>query len=133
MPIGSTVQHTWDAENAIHHIRFLASSRQAIEDWIRVMDHIYAGLTDADHVRLMLDGSQSGTLPLTPALNRGRQWAQSLKAHPQARVALLLPDNRLRPLANSLLGLLRMGHLKIHLFEPAQRDEAIAWLCEGAG
>ncbi|MFQ3646860.1 MAG: STAS/SEC14 domain-containing protein [Anaerolinea sp.] len=126
------ITYTFDPVLEVHRIVFLESSREAVEDWVAVMDAIYAALGPDDAVRFLFDERPSGALPLTNAINRGVRWARSLEYHPPARVAFLFPDRMIASLANSMLGMVQrqMGHLSVRLFNTDQEAQAIAWLTD---
>lgn len=129
---GVHVEYTYDAARDIHRIVFLNASREAIEEWVAVMDAIYDHLTPDDAVRFLFDERPSGPLPLTYSINRGIRWTRTLEYHPSARVAFLFPDRMITSLANTMLGLVQrqMRHLSVRLFDPTQELEAIAWLTD---
>jgi hypothetical protein len=129
------ITYTFDPILEVHRIVFLESSREAIEDWVAVMDAIYAALGPDDAVRFLFDERPSGALPLTYSINRGVRWTRSLEYHeyhPPARVAFLFPDRMIASLANSMLAVVQrqMGHLSVRLFNADQEAQAIAWLTD---
>ncbi len=126
------ITHTFDPIIEVHRIVFLESSREAVDDWVAVMDAIYATLGPDDAVRFLFDERPSGALPLTYAINSGVRWARGLEYHPHARVAFLFPDRMVASLANSMLAIVQrqMGHLSVRLFNADQEAQAIAWLTD---
>lgn len=124
------VHYTYHKNENIHEMYFTQSSRGAVDEWVMLMTAIYKHITDKDSVRLLLDISDSGVLPLNYAIGQGRKWSNSLVIHPEARLAFLYRSDALRSLANTLLSALRMGHLRVRFFEPNNREGAVAWLCE---
>jgi hypothetical protein len=126
------VAHAYDAERDFHHIRYLESSRETVEEWARLMTLIYDGLTEQDTVRLMLDERASGALPLTYAINRGVRWANSLAHHPKSRLAYMFADHKIAPLGNAMMAVVQrqIKHLTVRLFAPHQEAQAIAWLTD---
>lgn len=129
---GQHVTYAYDALHDIHRVVFLDASREAVEEWIQVMDAIYNRLTPQDAVRILFDERSSGSLPLTYSINRGIHWARALEYHHDARVAFLFPDRMIASLANSMLSVVQrqIGHLNIRLFDPTKEAEAIAWLTD---
>lgn len=126
------IAYRYDSPIGVHRITFLESSREAIEEWVAVMDAIYATLGPDNAVRFLFDERPSGALPLAYSINRGVRWARGLEHHPRARVAFLFPDRMIASLANSMLGMVQrqMGHLSVRLFNPEQEAQAIAWLTD---
>lgn len=130
IPSTPLITYTWLPEHEVHLMTFAESSRQAVDEWLEVMNTLYARITPNDKVRILFDMSKSGTMPLVYAISEGKRFADKLEFHPQSRVAMLHPSDRVRPFANVVLNALRMGHLRTRFFEISDREGAIAWLRE---
>ncbi|MGJ3240765.1 MAG: hypothetical protein ACFE0Q_18795 [Anaerolineae bacterium] len=113
----------------VHLITFQHATREAVDEYIQLMDRIYDGLTETDMVRLIIDYRQSGIPPMRHLAQQGVKWANSLSIHPTARMAILhQPD-----LGISLLGLLvrsyNFGHLSTRFFkDEAGYQASLDWL-----
>jgi hypothetical protein len=129
---GVRIRYAYEAEYDVHRIVFLEASREAIEEWVEVMNAIYDRLAPDQPVRFLFDERPSGALPLKYSINRGIHWARTLEHHPPARVGFLFPDRTIAQLANTMLGVVQrqMGHLTVRLFDPSQEAQALAWLTD---
>lgn len=124
------ITYQWLPDSQVHKISFAESSRQAVDEWLTVMKSLYDRLASTDKIRLLFDMSQSGTMPLIYAIGEGKRFADNLTFHPESRVAMLHPADRIRPFANVVLNALKMKHLRTRFFDVEDQDGAIAWLTE---
>jgi len=129
-PKVSIVEHRHDAEHDINEFTFHASSQQAVDEWLEHMERLYAGITPDKCVRLWMDITKSGALPMGYALNRSYSWMRKLEFHPAARMAFIHKPDPFMSLADQLMRTLRLGHLRTRFFTVDQAAEARAWLLE---
>lgn len=117
--------------NGIHHFVFQNPSHQAIDQWFTYLEDIYFHqLPNTDgRMRLLLDVSQSGLLPMTYIQHRGRGW---LKEHPithELRFAIVHSYGFPIPLAQTFLRVLRTTYRPdIDYFPKPHEAQAIEWL-----
>jgi len=113
----------------LHIITFKESSRDAVDDYIRAMERIYVDLTPDDTVRILVDYRQSGIPPIRYLITRGLAWANSLKFHPAARLAIVNKADFTVSILGSLVKMYRFGHLSTNFFEEeAGYEKALIWL-----
>lgn len=127
----SRVTYTWMPDVQIHQMTFAESSHPAVDDWVSMMSQVYAALAPDDVLRLLIDMSASGMMPLIYSMGQGKRLADGLAFHPMSRVAMLHPSDRIRPFANAMMNTLRMGHLRTRFFDVDDHAGAVAWLREG--
>ncbi|MFQ3567762.1 MAG: hypothetical protein SNJ59_12270 [Aggregatilineales bacterium] len=129
-PNFSIVDHRYDAEHDINEFIFHASSQRAVDEWLEHMERLYAGITPDKCVRLWMDITKSGALPMGYALNRSYAWMSKLEFHPAARMAFIHKPDPFMSLADQVMRTLRLGHLRTRFFTADQKAEARAWLLE---
>jgi len=130
VPSTALIGYTWLSEPQIHQITFTKSSREAVDDWVEVMQAIYTDIAPEERLKFLFDMTDSGTMPLVYAVNEGKRFVSGLTFHPESRVAMLHSSDSLRAFSNVVLKALRMGHLRTRFFDVDDREGAIAWLNE---
>ncbi len=127
-----TTEYTYLETSPIHYIRYLESSRKAVDEGLKITDIIYAEITEKDEVRFLVDYRTSGIPPVTYFMNRARQWAASLTIHPPAKMAIIHPPDPIVGITGTLINMMRFDHLRAHFFrgDDEAYDKAVAWLME---
>jgi hypothetical protein len=120
--------YRYDETNDVHTFHFHESSARAINAWLDEMERIYTDIRAEDHVRIWMDITESGVLPVSYALNRSWQWMNNLDVHPTARMVFIHKPDMLMRLADQMFRTLRISHLQTRFFTAANQDAARAWL-----
>ncbi len=127
-PAPLTYHH--DEINAVHEFKFHESTPRAVNVWLDHMERIYADISTDAQVRLWMDITESGSLPVSYAMNKTYRWMSKLDVHPNARMVFVHKPDMLMYLADQLFRTLRLNHLQTRFFTADHSEAARAWLVE---
>lgn len=118
-----------DTKHGIHHFVFKSPSHQAIDQWFEVLETLYASAPNSQCNRFVIDMRQSGMLPMTYTLRKGRRWLSEHPLKTSTRFALLHRADFPLSLAQTFLRLVNTsdGHV-IRFFPMGHEQEALDWL-----
>lgn len=123
--------------NGIHVITYRGGrldGRHEIDQLLVILNQLYADMPPDDHPRFLIDGSQSEARPAIPYfLSTFGAWNNDNRNRPAGSLAYMIRGESVvsRMLA-SIINTLPRGRDRFRVFEPHQRDAALAWLLEGS-
>jgi hypothetical protein len=117
-------------EGNVHEFVLNDTSRQGVDELFDMMERL---LSDA-HARhdlsvitsSFLVDCRAGIPPLNQAFARAKRMSQTFRTHPLSRTACIFPSNTLV----RTVGLFLRTVTPVRLYNPSERDEALAWLRE---
>ena len=125
----SLLTYTYSEQAQIHVMRFHKPTRQAYDDFLKLMTDIYEHVTLEDQVRILVDYRQSGLPPIHYLLPRSLAWVRTLKIHPEAPLAAVTRQDALSRLLRGMTAKIRFGHLSTGIFEGDKGyEQALVWL-----
>lgn len=116
-------------ENGIHHITFLVSNNQAMDQCIVFMRGIYEAHPLHDRLMFMFDLRPAGLPPLRYMLRTAKAFYAERPELPETRAAYIYKSSALVSLGQNFLGLLGLKTDR-RFFPSDEEHEAIAWLLE---
>lgn len=119
-------------ENGIHQFMFTAPSQQAVDMWFEYLDMLYDITPTDSRVLFLMDLRQSGILPMTYLLQRGKRWLKTNPSRHTKRFAILYNADFPLNLAQTFFRLTGISEGQIIRFYSAERcEEAARWLLQG--
>ena len=116
-------------ETGIHHITFLVSNNQAMDQCIAHMTGIYDAHPPDDRLMFLFDLRPAGLPPLRYMLRSAKQFYAQRPVLPETRAAYIYQSSALVALGQNFLGLLGLNTAR-RFFPSDQEAEAISWLLE---
>ena len=120
-------------ENGIHEITFLEKTRASVDEFFQTMQALYHASPPKQAMRLLLDLSTAGTIPMQYMFQESQNWRRRNPNNFPARILILHPARGILPVARVLVNSVaqsRGTQTKLRLESVANRDEAIAWLLQ---
>ena len=125
----SLLDYTYSTQANSHIFTFYKPTRQAYDDFLKLMTEIYQHVTLEDQVRVLVDYRQSGIPPIHYLIPKSLAWARTLAIHPEARLAVITRQDNLSRLLRGMTSTVRFGHLSTGIFEgDAGYEKALVWL-----
>ncbi len=117
-------------ENGIHEFIMTESSRAAVDDFIKALEHIAKTASPDDVSIPSLMDSSVGVQPIRYIFGRVKDYMQanSSGSMQSSKFALILPPSALTRTVDTMMRV--FPFLKTRLFNPGERDKAIQWLLE---
>lgn len=116
-------------ENDVHELIFTEASREAVDELVIHMSHIFDNTPERSVVRVLVDNRSVGMQPVTYMFQRMREWNAHHRTRFTSRAAVLVDDTILVWLVDSLLKtILRSAPITLRYFPSDERDAAIVWL-----
>jgi hypothetical protein len=114
--------------DGIHVFRFKKSTRQAVDEWLRHLDTMFADMSPDASVRYILDYQLGAIPPIAYAANQTRLWLERRTERRPARVAFLHHSHLLVTMLENTVRLLKAEHVVTRFF--MQEADAVTWLLE---
>jgi hypothetical protein len=121
--------------NSIHEITFLAKTRASVDEFFRTAQTIYDAALPKQTVRVLVDLSTDGTIPMQYMFQEGQSWRRRNPSNFPVRVLILHPARGILPVARVLVNSVAQSRgiqTKLRLESVANRDEGIEWLLQDA-
>lgn len=118
-------------ENGIHEIKFLQKTRASIDVFYRQMQSIYEKADTDSPIRIIVDLSLEGVIPMQYMFQEGQHWRRRNPKNLPIRVIILYPEKGVLPIARVLINAVlkaRGNQAKLHMENIANREAAIEWL-----
>lgn len=119
-------------EGEIHQYTFLDNTREAVDEWVRLMNSVHhqEGLDETKGtMRIMVIHPEKGMLPLSYAGKTVSTWLKTLPHRRPTRIASVYGKNALFSLIEAFTRIMQLQEtVMIRLFPIQQREEAIKWL-----
>jgi hypothetical protein len=124
-------------EGDIHLYTFIEGTREAVDDWLYLMNviHLQEGMDmSKGTMRIMVIHPEKGMLPLSYAAKSVDRWVRTLPPHRSTRIASVYGRSALFSLIEAFTRFLRLQeNVQVRLFPIQQREEALNWLVKEPG
>lgn len=118
-------EHTPDG---VHRVVLLTTTRAGIDALFDQLTSITNGLLPTAPLMRFLIELPVGIGSFRYGLSKGQAINDAFRNHPPIRTAILLKDQSVAALLDSLVRLLRLENNAVRLFSFEQRNQAAAWL-----
>jgi len=117
-------------EQGIHQFIFRESTKEAIDDFFRKLEHIFTVTADVTTNRYIMDITQAGErdVSLVSNVQRFRRLETLYPNRPRGRTVILHRPGLAYSFIDSFIRAIAPSRDVTHFFPVNQRDEAIAWL-----
>ncbi|MEM6530610.1 MAG: STAS/SEC14 domain-containing protein [Chloroflexota bacterium] len=114
----------------IHDFCMLESSNPAVDDLIVRLSDVLAHHPEGQTLRLLINTSQSGSLPLAHVINSVRPMVKEFRSNVElTRLAFVYQNPKLISVWTAVFSVLPTK-IEMNAFPAAEREAAIAWLTE---
>jgi hypothetical protein len=120
-------------DNGIHEITFLAKTRASVDEFFQTAQAVYDGALPKQTVRVLVDLSMTGTIPMQYMFQEGQIWRRRNPSNFPVRVLILHPARGVLPVARVLVNSVAQSRgiqTKLRLESITNRGEAIEWLLQ---
>lgn len=117
-------------EQGIHQFIFRESTREAIDDFFRKLEHIFTVTTDVTTNRYIVDITQAGErdVSLVSNVQRFRRLETLYPNRPRGRTVILHRPGLVYSFIDSFIRAIAPSRDVTRFFPVDQREEAITWL-----
>jgi hypothetical protein len=118
-------------ENGIYEIIFLSKTRASVDEFFQVMQLIYDASTTKQMLRILVDLSMSGMIPMQYMFQQSQSWRSRNPNNLPLRGVILYPEKGILPIARVLVNTAlqaRGAQANLRLESILKRDEAVEWL-----
>jgi hypothetical protein len=118
-------------ENGIYEITFLAKTRASVDEFFQVMQIIYEENLSQQKIRLIVDLSMSGMIPMQYMFQQSQTWRRRNPRNLPLRGVILYPEKGILPIARVLVNTAlqsRGTQANLRLESILNREEALEWL-----
>ena len=115
-------------ESGILQFTFTAATRQAVDQWAAQMSAVYANAPRDIKLRILVDNTLTGMMPMSYVLQRSRQMIGHHPVRPPSRTALVVRQASLVGIVSPLIEALTRKEDALKFFASSERDTAIQWL-----
>lgn len=116
-------------ENGVHQFVFYESSKQAIDDFFRDLEHILVSTPHTETARYLIDITQgSREISLTTLVQRFRRLETHFPHRARGRSAILHKPGLMLSVIDSFIRTLAPSRDMTRFFPVERRDDALAWL-----
>lgn len=116
--------------NGIHELKFFNHSHAAADAYVEYMVYftrLYQ-TKSTEVMRILLDESLSGLMPLGYLMPKLRQFAKDYPVRPPSRTAFLVQNGPIVRVVDTLFQLMKTPMEQMRYFDPLQREQATQWL-----
>ena len=123
------VEYHYHSDTDIHEYIYREGTREAVDEWMQLIDNLYADAVDSDKtmVRVLVDISDVGQPPLAHAYRQAKGLGQKYPDLPPRRFCFLAESSVLGFMIKSFISLLRRD-VEYNFVSEESREEAIEWL-----
>jgi hypothetical protein len=118
-------------ENGIYEIVFLSKTRVSVDEFFQVMQLIYDASSPKQMLRILVDLSMSGMIPMQYMFQQSQSWRSRNPNNLPLRGVILYPEKGILPIARVLVNTAlqaRGAQANLRLESILKRDEAVEWL-----
>jgi hypothetical protein len=118
-------------ENGIYEIIFLSKTRVSVDEFFQVMQLIYDASSPKQMLRILVDLSMSGMIPMQYMFQQSQSWRSRNPNNLPLRGVILYPEKGILPIARVLVNTAlqaRGAQANLRLESILKRDEAVEWL-----
>src|SRR5690348_4175113 len=90
-------------ENGIHQITFLDKNRASVDAFYRQMELIYQASEEGQSIRLLVDLSMPGIIPMQYMFSEGQNIRRRITRNIPIRLIILHPEKGILPIARVLV------------------------------
>ena len=114
-------------DSGIHEFKYLQPTREGWDACIALMNQVSRQTPSTGTVRFLID-AQAGSVPLSYAAHKAREWVKNNPDIPYTHTAVLYVDNLLLRVAEAMSRSLYSARTSTRFFHISKRDEALEWL-----
>jgi hypothetical protein len=121
----------YQLENGIYEIIFLSKTRASVDEFFQVMQLIYDASNTKQMVRILIDLSMSGMIPMQYMFQQSQSWRSRNPNNLPLRGVILYPEKGILPIARVLVNTAlqaRGAQANLRLESILKRDESVEWL-----
>lgn len=116
-------------ENGVHQFIFYESSKEAIDDFFRDLEHILVETPHTETARYLIDITQGNReISLTTLVQRFRRLETHIPHRPRGRSAILHKPGLVLSVIDSFIRALAPSRDMTRFFPVERRADALAWL-----
>ncbi len=117
-------------ENGIHELILHENGTRGADAYLEQLEHLYQAWANLDEPLLMIVNANGGSLPISYAMQRGKELSARYPARGEIYSATLTDNTMEARIVDTFLRVMRFSGVQVRFFEDRHRADAIKWLLQ---